>query len=135
MLLVELGRKDTVGWYRNPSRASQDSLGVTYEDGSEIKIVRPDFIFFAKLSDGTIAADILDPHGTQFSDALPKLKGLAKYAEANHGVFRRVEAIAQVDDAFKVLDLTEEVVRDAIMNAESAVELYKSNAAKEFLEE
>lgn len=77
-----MGRNGTIAWYRNPSRASQDSLGVTYEDGTEIKIVRPDFIFFSELPDGTIVADIVDPHGIHLSDALTKLKGLARYAEA-----------------------------------------------------
>ena len=90
VLSVEMARSETVGWYRNPARASQDSLGVTYEDGSEIKIVRPDFIFFAKLPDGTIAADILDPHGTQFGDSLPKLKGLCRYAVTIGCIYRRI---------------------------------------------
>jgi type III restriction enzyme len=44
-----------------------------------MKIVRPDFIFFSWLTDGNIAADIVDPHGIQFADALTKLRGLAKY--------------------------------------------------------
>ncbi len=132
VLSVELGRKDTIGWYRNPSRASQDSLGVTYEDGSDTKIVRPDFIFFAELPDGTIAADIVDPHGAQFSDALPKLKGLASYAEANGRIYRRVDAVAQIDGAYRVLDLTEASVRAAVGSAETVVELYRSEAAFDY---
>jgi type III restriction enzyme len=55
--------------------------GVIYEDGDEAKIVRPDFLFFGKLPDGSVFADIVDPHGIQFGDAIPKLKGLARYAE------------------------------------------------------
>jgi len=129
----ELGRKETVAWYRNPSRSSQDSLGVTYEEGPDTKIVRPDFIFFTELPDGTIAADIVDPHGTQFSDALPKLKGLAKYAEANHGVYRRVEVIAKVGEIYRALDLTEEAVRNAIETADSIMELYRSDEAADYV--
>ena len=68
----ELKRTDVVAWYRNPSRTSQDSLGITYEEGEVVKIVRPDFVFFSKLGDGSIVADIIDPHGIQFADALPK---------------------------------------------------------------
>ena len=132
VLKTELERKETVAWYRNPSRASQDSLGVTYEDGGETKIVRPDFIFFARLPDGTIAADIIDPHGIQFGDALPKLRGLARYAEANHGVYRRIEAIAEVDGKYRVLDLTETVTRTAIADATSATELYRGGAASDY---
>ena len=132
VLKTELDRKETVAWYRNPSRASQDSLGVTYEDGGEVKIVRPDFIFFALLPDGTIAADIIDPHGTQFGDALPKLRGLARYAEANSGVYRRIEAVAKVGDTYRVLDLIEAVTRAAISDATSATELYRSSAASNY---
>ena len=127
-----MSRKDTIGWYRNPSQASQDSLGVTYEDGSETKIVRPDFIFFVELPSGTIAADIVDPHGTQFSDALPKLKGLASYTEANDGIYRRSDAVAQIGGAYRVLDLTEASVRAAVGSAETVVELYRSEAASDY---
>lgn len=65
-------------WYRNPSRPSQDSLGVAYVDGEDIRIVRPDFLFFAQLMEGAIVADIVDPHGLQFGDALPKFLGGSK---------------------------------------------------------
>lgn len=130
VVAVELAREETIGWYRNPARSSQDSLGITYEDGSETKIVRPDFIFFAKLPDGSIAADIVDPHGTQFSDALPKLRGLAKYAKENEGIYRRIEAVAKIDGkTYRALDLTEEHVRNAIESASSITELYESNVA------
>lgn len=74
VVLAEFQRKGTLAWYRNPGRASQDSLGIVYEDGNENRILRPDFIFFAKQTDGTIAADIVDPHGHHLADALPKLK-------------------------------------------------------------
>lgn len=125
VLKAELGRSGTVGWYRNPSRASQDSLGVTYEDGSETKIVRPDFIFFARLPDGSVAADIIDPHGTQFGDALPKLRGLARYAAAHDGVFRRIEAVALIGSDYKALDLTESETRMAVEAADSIRTLYE----------
>lgn len=132
VLLAELHREDTVAWYRNPARASQDSLGITYEDGGETKIMRPDFIFFARLPDGSIVADIVDPHGIQFGDALPKLKGLASYAEANRETFRRIEAVAEVGGAYRLLDLTEPTVREAIRKATSAKVLYESSAATDY---
>jgi len=128
----ELKREGTVGWYRNPPRTSQDSLGVIYEDGDEIKVVRPDFIFFARLPDGTVVADIVDPHGIQFSDALPKLKGLAKYAEENADVYRRIEVIAEVGGKFRVIDLTEPAARSRIMSAKTIKELYESDVANDY---
>lgn len=128
----ELKREGTIGWYRNPPRASQDSLGVTYEDGAEIKIVRPDFLFFARRPDGTVAADIVDPHGIQYGDALPKLKGLARYAEQNPGVYRRIEVFAIVAGRARVIDLTVPTVRAAVKAASTVKEVYEGKAAVDY---
>jgi hypothetical protein len=133
VLLAELKRDGTIAWYRNPARASQDSLGVTYEDGNDVRILRPDFIFFSQSRDGTIAADIIDPHSIHLSDALPKLRGLAKYAEIYGAVFRRIEAVAEVGGKFKVIDLKETKVREAVAKAETAKEVYESDFASEYL--
>jgi hypothetical protein len=129
----ELQREGTLGWYRNPDRGSQDSLGVTYEHEGEVRIVRPDFIFFARLPDGSVAADIIDPHGIQFGDALPKLKGLAKYAESNADIYRRIDIFAAVGGKFRVIDLTEESARAAVMLASSIKVLYESDAASDYV--
>lgn len=130
---AELARSGTVGWYRNPSRASQDSLGVIYEEGGSPKIVRPDFVFFARLPDGTVAADIIDPHGIQFGDAIPKLKGLADYAEAFGSQYRRIEAVAKIGDKFRALDLTEASTRAAVAAATSIRALYEGEAGTDYL--
>ncbi|MGO7675007.1 DEAD/DEAH box helicase [Rhizobium leguminosarum] len=132
ILEAEIGRPGNVGWYRNPARASQDSLGITYQEGSDVKIVRPDFIFLAAVSSGAIVADIIDPHGVHLGDALPKLKGLAKYAEENGSSYRRIEAIAEIDGTFKLLDLTEPAARLAVEKAETAREAYESTAAIDY---
>ena len=130
---AELARSGTVGWYRNPSRPSQDSLGVVYEDGDEAKIVRPDFVFFGELPDGSVVADIVDPHGIQFSDAIPKLKGLSRYAQSFGTAFRRVDSIAKIGDKFRVLDLTEAKVRASVETAGSAKALYESDVATDYI--
>ncbi|TAV30623.1 DEAD/DEAH box helicase [Rhizobium ruizarguesonis] len=129
----EIKREGTIGWYRNPARATQDSLGITYEDGGDVKIVRPDFIFFVRMPDGTVAADIVDPHGVQFGDALPKLKGLAKYAEEHAGVYRRIEVFAKIRDKDRVIDLTEAAARAAVAAATTVVEAYDSAAASDYV--
>ena len=118
-------------WYRNPNRPSQDSLGIAYTDADSTKIVRPDFIFFAE-QDGKVVADIVDPHGIQFADAVAKLQGLALYAETHPGVFRRVEAIAEVGGKLRVLDLTRADVRQAVMAAQNAEALYTSALAGDY---
>jgi hypothetical protein len=129
---AELARAGTVGWYRNPSRASQDSLGVIYEEGDEAKIVRPDFVFFGRLPDGTFVADIVDPHGIQFSDAIPKLKGLVEYARSHGDKYRRIEAVAKIGERFRVLDLTEVRTQLAVDSITSVKSLYESDIAAEY---
>ena len=129
----ELARAGAVAWYRNPSRASQDSLGIIYEEGGEPRIVRPDFVFFVQQDDGTVAADIVDPHGIQFGDAMPKLKGLAQYAERFGDQYRRIEAVAKIGDKFRVLDLKEAATRASVSTATTIKALYESADAFDYL--
>ncbi len=119
-------------WYRNPQHPGQSSLGIAYLDGDQYKIVRPDFIFFATSDDGTVVADIVDPHGLHFADALPKLQGLALYAEAHAKAYRRFESVAQVKGKLRVLDLTREKVRMEIANAKDATSLFVGQLADDY---
>lgn len=132
VLNAEMQREGFQAWYRNPSRYSQDSLGIAYAVGAEVKIVRPDFIFFSTQSDGSIAADIVDPHGTQFGDAIAKLQGLARYAETHPKVYRRIESVAKVGDKLRVLDLTIAEVRRTVAEAQDAKALYESHVASNY---
>ena len=131
VLNTEMQRAGFKFWYRNPDRPSQDSLGIAYTDGDETKIVRPDFIFFAE-QDGKVVVDIVDPHGFHLADALPKLQGLARYAEAHSDTFRRIESVAELNGKRRMLDLTRTDVRQAVMDAPSAEALYKSVAAGDY---
>lgn len=115
-------------WYRNPARPSQDSLGIAYKADDDTGITRPDFVFFCK-ENGKVVADIVDPHGHHLADALPKLKGMARYAETHRGVYRRIEVIGEAGGKLRVLDLTREDVREAVMGAKSAEALYKDQLA------
>lgn len=81
-----------VGWYRNPSAASNHSLRIPYQDGDSWKSVQPDFVFVAKVHGGLLPS-IVDPHGAQLGDALPKLKALAQYADEHGDKFERIIAI------------------------------------------
>ncbi|MFT4057471.1 MAG: DEAD/DEAH box helicase family protein [Novosphingobium sp.] len=119
-------------WYRNPNRPTQDSLGIVYLDGDETKIVRPDFLFFAELPDGTVAVDIVDPHSIHLADALPKLQGLARYAETHAQIYRRIEAVAEVGGKLRVLDLTRVDVQQAVVGARNARSLYESTLAGDY---
>jgi hypothetical protein len=132
VIAAETKRSGFVSWYRNPQQPGQSSLGVAYKDGDQFKIVRPDFLFFAKQQDGSIVADLVDPHGHHLADALPKLRGLAEYAAAHGEAFRRIETIAEVEKKLRVLDLTQAEVRDAVAQAQDLVGLYKSDFASDY---
>ena len=82
--------------------------------------------------DGSIAADIIDPHGIHLSDALPRLRGLARYSETHQAVFRRIEILAEISGTYRLLDLTEPSVREAVQRAESAKALFQSDAATDY---
>lgn len=129
---IETTRSGFSFWYRNPQQPGQSSLGIAYRVGEQYKIVRPDFIFFATLKDGTVVADIVDPHGHHLGDALPKLQGLAKYAESHAHIYRRIESVAEVDKKLRVLDLTREEVRKAVREAREAIGLYQSGLASDY---
>lgn len=121
------------GWYRNPGRAAKESLAVAYKDEmGDWKALRPDFIFFGTAHDGQVAVDLIDPHGHHLSDALPKLRGLADFAEQFPDDFRRIESVAETGGILRVLDITKPRVRQAIRDARSAKALYESELASDF---
>lgn len=132
VLKAEMGRDGRVAWYRNPARASQDSLGIVYDDADEKRLLRPDFVFFSQKADGGIVADIVDPHGHHLADSLPKLNGLARYAEANGHLYGRIEAVSEVDGRYRVLDLQKVDVRTAIYAAVSAKSVYLAAASSAY---
>ncbi|MEO6197528.1 MAG: DEAD/DEAH box helicase family protein [Dehalococcoidia bacterium] len=129
---TESGRHGSGFWYRNPQQPGQSSLGVAYVASGEYKVVRPDFIFFSTAANGRVVADLVDPHGLHLSDALPKLKGLATYAESHPDVYRRVESIADVNGTLRVLDLTRGEVKEAIGAAEDAKALFSGPLASDY---
>lgn len=79
-----------------------------------------------------MVVDIVDPHGTYLADALPKLQGLARYAETHPGVYRRIEAVAEAGGRFRVLDLTRADVRKVVAEANEAKSLYEGALARDY---
>lgn len=132
VLQTETTRTGFIAWYRNPGRASQDSLAVAYEMDGGVKMMRPDFVFFFTNTDGSIGASIIDPHGTHYADALPKLRGLADYAAHHSDLYQRVDAVAEVDGQLRVLDLTSTRVRQAVRDATDARTLYQTEYASNY---
>lgn len=133
VVVTELSRQNAVGWYRNPSRAAVDSLGIAYRDGKgNWRSMHPDFIFFHEVN-GETKASIIDPHGHHLEDAVTKLRALAEFAEKYGESFYRIEAISQVDNSMRVLDMQESAVRDAVRHRnDSAVDFYYSDLAVDY---
>lgn len=134
VLDAESQRSNFAGWYRNPARATKESLAVAYRDAStgEWKAMRPDFVFFSLSSAGDVAVELVDPHGHHFADALPKLRGLADFAKRFGDEFRRIESVAETDGTVRVLDLKLEAVRDVVRTATDAKALYRSDVAADY---
>ena len=118
-------------WYRNPQQPGQSSLGIAYLEDEQFKIVRPDFIFFAE-QDGKVVVDLVVPHGLHLADALPKLQGLAAYANEHADAFRRIEAVAEASGKLRVLDLTRADVRQAVWGASSTKSLFEGLMAADY---
>jgi type III restriction enzyme len=78
-------------------------------------------------------AGIVDPHGLQFANTLPRLQGLAVYVEEYGEHYRRIDSIAGIDGTFRVLDLTEPGDRQAVRKASEAKSLYLSAAAFDYI--
>jgi type III restriction enzyme len=134
VVFAELARPNVRGWYRNPSRAAVDSLGIAYrdDDSGNWRSMHPDFVFFHEVG-GKIVASILDPHGHHLDDALMKLKALARFAEIYGEAFHRIEALTEVDGRMRVIDMKLDAVRESVLVAkQSPVELYQSTLAVDY---
>jgi type III restriction enzyme len=133
VLESEMKRSGFLAWYRNPARASADSLAIAYKDGKgNWRRMCPDFVFFSGYHDD-VKISIVDPHGFHLGDALPKLRGLADYAAKFGDEFHRIEAVAEMKDKkLRVLDLKSFRVRQSINEAGDAEALYLSEAATDY---
>ena len=134
IVLTEIARPNARAWYRNPSRAAVDSLGIAYRDDAtgNWRSMHPDFVFFHEVG-GRIVASILDPHGHHLDDAVMKLKALATFARKYGEAFHRIEALTEVDGRMKVLDMKNDASREDIMLVkESPVEIYRSSIAVDY---
>jgi type III restriction enzyme len=58
---------------------------------------------------------------------------LARYAEQNSGVYRRIEVVAQIGGTFRTIDLTEASARGAVFAAETIKEIYEGDAAVDYV--
>lgn len=122
-----------IGWYRNPSSASDDSLSVAYRTLTGTwSSMRPDFLFFSRDTDAVVRASIIDPHGHHLADALLKLQGLALFAEQFSDEFHRIESVTELNGVLRVLDLTRADVRKLVATCIDLSGLYLSDKAADY---
>lgn len=121
----EARRSDFVCWLRNPAKASW-ALCLPYDINNEKKSFYPDFLVVRSDPAVDYVVDILEPHGNQYADNLPKAKALAAYAKAEERI-GRVQLIHKVTGVgtshFVRLELTDISVRDKVLRAMSNEEL------------
>lgn len=122
----ESRRGDFVCWLRNPAKAAW-ALCLPYDSGGEKRAFYPDFLVVRSDPAVDYVVDILEPHGDQYADNLPKAKALAEYARAEDRV-GRVQLIRKVADAggthrFLRLELTDLAVREKVLRAVSNEDL------------
>ncbi len=129
----EIARTGRLGWYRNPPRATADSIAIAYRDNvGNWRTMHPDFVFFHE-SDSEVKASIIDPHGHHLPDADIKLKALAEFAAKLGSEFHRIEAVTKIGASMLMLDMQRPTVRDAVLHAgQDALELYRSDVGRPY---
>ena len=121
----ELSRQLVIGWYRNPSQATAHAIRVPYRVGDTWRSMQPDFVFVSQRGNGTLAASIVDPHSSHLSDALPKLIGLADFAERHGDAYLRIDALDENKAGdLVVLNMKDADVRAAVRSAATTKDLY-----------
>ncbi len=98
-----------MAWYRNPPRATPNSLRIAYEnDAGAWASLQVDFVVVSRRDDGSLGPSIVDPHGDYLADAKAKLSALAQFAEDHGDEFVRIWSIgASSDGSLRYLDLGE----------------------------
>lgn len=135
VIKTEIGRKSTVAWYRNPSRAGRSALRIAYQDeGGNWKSLQVDFLVISQRDDGSLIVSIIDPHGDHLADARFKLRALADYAEKYSDEFLRIESVAKINEKLRTLDLQDPKVRAAVRKFEGGkvTALYESDVARDY---
>ena len=106
---------DEALWYRNPA-AGPRSLTIPYEVTTDVWAgMHPDFLIFHRDDGGILSVSIVDPHGSHFDDAIPKLKGLAAYAANHAGSYRSILAIDRIDDVILAVPMHDSKIRDRVL--------------------
>ncbi len=120
----ESRRFDFVCWLRNPSKTW--GLCLPYDKGGMKNAFYPDFIIVRYHNSVGYIVDLLEPHGDQYADNLPKAKTLAEYAKKEDRL-GRIQLIRKMPNLsrnkFIRLELTDRDVREKVLLANTDDEL------------
>src|SRR6185437_5363755 len=112
VLEVEMQRPGFAGFLRNIPR-KKGALCVPFGAEND-RAFYTDLLTFRRHQNGVLL-DILEPHGDQFADHLPKAQGLARYAKEHGEGFGRIEMIRLVKGKLERLDMQEERCRGKVL--------------------
>lgn len=123
----ERKRDGYICWLRNQPRKPW-AMCIPYMINNEFKPMYPDFLIFRRASDGSVRVAILEPHGDQYADSLPKAKGMAEYARQNQAI-GRIQLIRVFKDATtgkqhcRRLDMSKSAIQNKVMYLNTPEEL------------
>jgi type III restriction enzyme len=120
VLEAEMERSGFVGFLRNIPRR-QWSLCISYGPENNQPFY-PDMLILRRPK-RKVEIDILEPHGDQYADHLPKAQGLARYALEHGEHFGHIQMIRLVKGKLERLDMQEEMVRSKVLKATTAEQL------------
>lgn len=110
-----------VAWYRNPP-SGRHALQIPYTASSGVAGLSPDFIFLNQVG-GRLVASLVDPHGTHLNDATAKLRGMAMYADRHGTEFHRLQSVAKIGNAYRMIDHQQGDIREAVLEASDSVDV------------
>ncbi len=116
VITTEIARPSFVAWYRNPQRATPNSLRIAYQDEAKKWCsLQIDFLIVSRRDDGVLASSIIDPHGDHLADAKAKLRALVEFADKYGERFLRIQSVAEAaDGSLRCLDLLDANVRKVV---------------------
>ena len=130
VVMHELQNPKVKAWFRNPPSGLADkSLGIEYRVDGGRRTLHPDFVFF-EMAGGRMARSIVDPHGIHQADALPRLKGYARYVEDFGNDWHRIWCVSDYKGEAMYLDMKDPEVLKTVSRAADAYECYRKHGRK-----
>ncbi|SMP39758.1 type III restriction enzyme [Desulfonatronum zhilinae] len=118
VLQEELADASVIGWLRNVDRKPW-SLEIPCEEAGSVRPMFPDLLVVRQDAKGFLF-DVLEPHDPSRQDNVPKVLGLAKFAEKHWDLFDRIQLIRKMSGAdgkgrYFRLDVGQDAIRKKVL--------------------